>query len=119
MAKAQNVTEDVQKQVEEAVKPVIAFNKLFADTVEKTFAIQMNGLEALSQIGLKNWKESLEIQSADDFKAYAEKQQNVAKEYAEIISSKTAEVTEVNKNFVEESRKMVQDEMSKAGVKAA
>lgn len=106
-------------QIEAALAPVVAFNKLFIETAEKAMGLQVASMQKLSKIGFDNMNAVFNLQSAEDIKAYAEKQQNVAKEVAEIVTADVTQLGELNKNFLEDSRKLVEDNVKQATAKAA
>ena len=107
------------KQIEEALAPVVAFNKLFIETAEKALGLQVASMQKLSKIGFENMNAMFHVQNAEDIKAYAEKQQNVAKEVAEIVTADVQELGELNKSFLEDSRKLVEENVAQVAAKAA
>ncbi len=111
MAKTKQTT-----QIDEALAPVVAFNKLFIEAAEKAMGLQVASMQKLSQIGLDNLNAMFHVQTAEYIKVYAEKQQNVAKEVTEIV---TADVQELNKSLLEDSRKLVEENVKQATAKAA
>ena len=76
-------------------------------------------MQKLSKIGFDNMNAMFNLQNAEDVKAYAEKQQNVAKEVAEIVTAEVQELGELNKSFLEGSRKLVEDNVAQVTAKAA
>ena len=114
MAKTKQAT-----QIEEALAPVVAFNKLFIEAAEKAMGLQVASMQKLSKIGFDNMSAMFNLQSAEDIKAYAEKQQNVAKEVAEIVTADVTQLGELNKSLLEDSRKLVEDNVKQATAKAA
>ncbi len=114
MAKTKQAT-----QIEKALAPVVAFNKLFIETAEKAMGLQVASMQKLSKIGFDNANALFHVQSAEDVKGYAEKQQNVAKEVAEIVTSDVQQLGELNQNFLEDSRKLIEKNVEQATTKAA
>ena len=114
MAKSKQAT-----RIEEALAPAVAFNKLFIETAEKALGLQVASMQKLSKIGFENMNAMFHIQSAEDVKAYAEKQQDVAKKVADIVTADVQELGELNKVFLEDSRKLVEENVKQATAKAA
>lgn len=114
MAKTKQAT-----QIEDALAPVVAFNKLFIETAEKTLGLQVASMQKLSKMSFDNMNAMFNVQSAEDIKAYAEKQQNVAKEMAEIVTADLTQMGELNKSFLEDSSKLVEENVKQATAKAA
>lgn len=114
MAKTKQAT-----QIEEALAPAVAFNKLFIEAAEKAVGLQVASLQKVSKIGFDNLNAMFNVQSAEDIKVYAEKQQSVAKEVTEIVTADVQQLGELNKNFLEDSRKLVEDNVQQATAKAA
>lgn len=106
-------------QIEEALAPAVAFNKLFIEAAEKAMGLQVASMQKLSKIGFDNMNAVFNIQSAEDVKSYAEQQQNVAKEVAEIVTADVTQMGELNKSFLEDSRKLVEENVKQATAKAA
>lgn len=107
------------EQIQEALAPAVAFNKLFIEMAEKAMGLQVSSMQKLSQIGFNNMNAMFNIQSAEDVKSYAEQQQNIAKEVAEIVTADVSQMGELNKNFLENSRKLVEENVKQATAKAA
>jgi len=114
MAKTKQTT-----QIDEALAPVVAFNKLFIEAAEKAMGLQVASMQKLSQIGLDNLNAMFHVQTAEDIKVYAEKQQNVAKEVTEIVTADVQQLGELNKSLLEDSRKLVEENVKQATAKAA
>lgn len=106
-------------QIEESLAPFVAFNKLFIEAAEKAMGLQVASMQKLSKIGFDNMNAMFHVQSAEDIKGYAEKQQSVAKEVAEIVTADVQQLSELNQNFLEDSRKMVEVNVKQATAKAA
>ncbi|MGI9317120.1 MAG: phasin family protein [bacterium] len=92
------------KQFEAALAPVVAFNRLVVKNAETAFNMQMASLQAYAKLGLENMNAGLEVRNADDFKAYAEKQKNVAEEITAQITSDVKAFGELNAQFMEDAR---------------
>jgi phasin family protein len=107
------------KQIEDALSPVVAYNKLVIEASEKALALHVASVQKLAKIGFDNWNAVFNIKSADDVKVYAEKQQVVAKEVAEIVTVDVREIGELNQHFLEDSRKLAEDNIKVATTKAA
>jgi phasin family protein len=107
------------KQIEEAIAPVVAYNKLVIDAAEKTLALQLASVQKLAKLSFDNWNLIFNIKSAEDVKTYADKQQLVAKEVAEIVTVDARELGELNQHFLEDSRKFVEANVKQATAKAA
>jgi phasin family protein len=106
-------------QIEDAMAPVVAYNKLIIDASEKALALQVASIQKMAKISFDNWSTVFNIQSTDDVKVYAEKQQAVAKEVAKIVTSDVREIGELNQAFLEDSRKLAEDNIKAATAKAA
>jgi phasin family protein len=107
------------KQLEAALAPVVAFNKLVAKSAENAFNLQMASLQAFTTLGLANFNAGLEVRSADDFKVYAEKQKDVAQEIVTRVTSDVKEFGELNTKFIEDARKLSEENLKAASAKAA
>ena len=107
------------KQIEDALAPVVAYNKLVIEASEKALALQVASIQKLAKIGFDNWSAVFNIKSADDVKVYAEKQQAVAQEMTEIVTADVREIGELNQHFLEDSRKLAEDNIKAATAKAA
>ncbi len=102
------------KQLEAAIAPVVAFNKLVLKNAEQAFNMQIASLQAYAKMGLDNVSAGLEIRNADEFKAYAEKQKDVAKDFTAQMTSDAKAFGELNAKFFEEARTLTE-----ANIKAA
>ena len=107
------------KQIEDALAPVVAYNKLVIEASEKALALQVAFIQKLAKIGFDNWSAVFNIKSADDVKVYAEKQQAVAQEMTEIVTADVREIGELNQHFLDDSRKLAEDNIKAATAKAA
>jgi len=109
MAKATEI-----KQFESMMAPVIAFNKLVVANAETAFNMQFDTIQTLTKMGMDNVSASLEVRSADDLKAYAEKQKDVVQEVTSRITSDVKAFGELNAKFIEEARSLAEENVKKA-----
>ncbi|MGB5706078.1 MAG: phasin family protein [Arenicellales bacterium] len=109
------------KQFEAAIAPVVAFNQLVVKNAETAFNMQMASLQAYAKLGLENMSAGLEVRNPDDFKAYAEKQKNVAEEITARVTSDVKAFGELNAQFIEEARDLAENNVKtvSAAVKKA
>lgn len=107
------------KQIEDAFAPVMAYNALVINAAEKAVGLQVAMMQKLTKVGFDNFKAVMDIKSADELKTYAEKQQTVAKEVVEIVTEDARDLGELNQNLLEESRKLVENNIKLATAKAA
>lgn len=114
MAKPEQV-----KQVEEVLAPISEYNKLFAEVAEKSFDLQITTFEKLVKAGFENMNSVFNVQSTEDLKAYAEKQQRVAKNVADIIVADVTAQGELGKTFVEHSTKLIEKNFKMPNLKVA
>ncbi|MFK8067695.1 MAG: phasin family protein [Gammaproteobacteria bacterium] len=103
MAKTEQV-----KQIEQTIAPFTEYNALVSEVVEKSFDLQMSTFEKLVKTGFENMNSIFNVKSAEDIKAYAEKQQTVAKSVAEMIVADATAQGELGKTFVEHSTKLIE-----------
>ena len=106
------------KQIEAAMAPVVAFNKMIVKNAETAFNMQMASLQAYAKLGLENINAGLEVRNADDFKAYAEKQKDVAKEVTAQVTADVKAFSELNAKFLEEARTLTEANMKAAAESA-
>ena len=97
------------KQFEAAIAPVIAFNKLVVKNAEAAFNMQFESMKAIADMNMKNINDYLEVRSADDFKAYAEKQKDVAQEMTARVTSDIKAFGELNSKFFEDARVLTEE----------
>lgn len=106
-------------QIEDALAPIVAYNKLFIEASEKALGLQVASVQKLAKLSFENWNAVFHIKNAEDVKTYADKQQIVAKEVAEIVTTDARELGELNQHFLEDSRKLVEANVKQATAKAA
>ena len=97
-------------QLEAALEPVVAFNKLVVKNAEAAFNLQLASLRALAEVGVKNLNAGLDIANPADFRAYAEQQKDVAQEVAARLVEDARAYADLNASFIEQVR--VQAEQS-------
>ena len=97
------------KQFEAAIAPMVAFNKLVVKNAETAFNMQVESMKAIAQMNMKNINEGLEVRNADDFKAYAEKQKEVAQELTARVTSDIKAFGELNSKFFEDARALTEE----------
>ena len=102
------------KQFEAAIEPVVAFNKLVVKNAESALKLQFASLQALTNMGIKNLNAGLEVRTADDFKAYAEKQKDVAREVTERVTADAKAFGELNAEFISDTRALAEKNMKAA-----
>ncbi len=102
------------KSLESAMAPVVAFNKLVIKNAEEAFNMQIASLQTYTKMSLDNLNASLDVRDAEDVKAYAEKQKNMAQKITDQMASDTKAFSELNARFLEEARALTE-----ASVKAA
>ena len=108
------------KQLEAMVAPVVAFNKLVIKNAEAAFNMQMASIKAYADLSLDNINEGLEVMNVEDFKAYAEKQKDVAEKFTAQVTADVKAFGELNSKFFEEARTLAEDarEVAEENVKA-
>ena len=106
------------KQMEAAMAPVMAFNKMFMQNAEQAFNMQMASLQAYAKLGLDNINAGLEVRNADELKVYAEKQNDVAKEVTAQLTSDAKAFGELNAKFFDAARNLTEANMKAAAEKA-
>ncbi|MDE0280110.1 MAG: phasin family protein [Gammaproteobacteria bacterium] len=102
------------RQLEAALAPVVAFNKLVLRNAEKAFNMQITSLQAYAKVNLDNINAGLEVRNVDDFKVYAEKQKDVAKEITAQISADVKAFGELNAKFLEDTRTLTESNIKAA-----
>lgn len=102
------------KQLENAVAPVVAFNKLVIKNAEEAFNMQIASLQTYTKMSLENLNAGLDVRDPDEFKAYAEKQKDMAKEFTDQMAADAKAFGELNARFLEEARTLTE-----ASIKAA
>ena len=102
-----------------AFAPFLAYNTLVMETTEKAVALQISTFQKLSKIGFDNAKAAFDIKSAEELKTYADKQQAVAKNVTEIVTEDVRNLGELNKELLDNSRKLVEKNVKAASAKAA
>ena len=109
MAKANEM-----KQLDAAMAPVVAFNKLVMENAEQAFNMQIASLQAYAKLGMDNINAGLEVRNADEFKVYAEKQKDVAKELTAQMTSDAKAFGELNAKFFDAARSLTEANMKAA-----
>lgn len=102
------------RQLEAALAPVVAFNKLVLRNAEKAFNMQITSLQAYAKVNLDNINAGLEVRNVDDFKVYAENQKDVAKEITAQISADVKAFGELNAKFLEDTRTLTESNIKAA-----
>ncbi len=102
------------KTLEATIAPVVAFNKLVIKNAEQAFNMQINSLQAYAKMNIQNLNASLEVRNVDDFKAYAEKQKDVAKEFTAQMTADVKAIGELNARFLEEARNLTESNIKAA-----
>jgi phasin family protein len=113
MAKANEM-----KQIEAAMAPVMAFNKLLMKNAEQAFNMQVSSMQAYAKLGLDNINAGLEVRNADELKVYAEKQKDVAKEFTVQMTADAKAFGEMNAKFFDEARSLTEANMKAAAESA-
>ena len=96
------------KQLENAVAPVVAFNKLVIKNAEEAFNMQIASLQTYTKMNLDNLNAGLEVRDADEFRAYAERQKDMAREVTAKIASDARAFGELNARFLEDARALTE-----------
>lgn len=102
------------KQLENAIAPVMAFNKLVIRNAEEALNMQIVNLQTYAKMNLDNLNAGLDVRDADQFRAYAEKQKDMAREVTAKIAADARAFGELNARFLEDARALTE-----AGIKAA
>lgn len=106
-------------QLEQAFAPFMAYNTLVMEATEKVVAMQIATFQKLSKVGFDNAKAAFDIKSAEELKTYADKQQAIAKNVTEIVTEDARNLGELNKQLLDNSRKLVEKNVKAASAKAA
>ena len=107
------------KQLEAAIAPVVAFNKLVLANAENILNLQIASIQAYADLGIKNMSAGLEVRNADDFKAYAEDQKEVARKVTEQVTADVKAIGEINAKFIEDAKALAEENVKQATAKAA
>lgn len=102
------------KQLEAAIAPAVAFNKLVVKNAEQAFNLQIASLQAYARMNLENLNAGLEVRNAEDFKTYAEKQKDVAKEFTAQVTADVKAFGELNARFLEDARTLTETNIKAA-----
>ena len=102
------------KQFEAALAPVVAFIKLVMKNAESVFDMQVASVKAYAELGLHNINAGLDVASVEDFKAYAEKQKDVAQEVTARMTADAKALAELNTKFIEDARDLAEENMKSA-----
>lgn len=112
-------TKQVNEQVEKSFAgPVRNYTGLILDHAEKVAELQYNAVKAYMDLGLQQAREVLDIKDQNDIRAYVAKQPQVAQTVADRVRGDLEKVIELQKDFAEESRKVVEDSVSSAAKSA-
>ncbi len=114
MAKAKE-----NNELEAAVAPVVAFNKLIIKSVEDAFNLNMATMQTYTKLGLDNFNAGLGVGNADDLKVYAEKQKDLAQELTTRATSHVKELGELNGKFIEQARGLAEENIKGMTAKVA
>ncbi|MDR9480500.1 MAG: phasin family protein [Spiribacter sp.] len=110
--------DNFSKYTEQAEKMFMAptrdYAKLAMDYAEKMIDAQMTAARTYSEIGLSQARAALEIKDTNALQAYAEEQQKIAKDLTERVKGDAEKVVEMNQEFVNEARKIVEDNVKTA-----
>jgi len=96
------------------VGPARAYAKLAVDYTEKLVTAQIEATRAYTEVGLGQARAALEIKDTQGLQAYAEGQQKVAKDLGERVKGDAGKVVELNQEFVDEARKLVESNVKTA-----
>ena len=107
------------KQLDAALAPVVEFNKLLVKNAETAINLQFNSFRAFADMGLKNLTAGLQVVNADDFKVYAEKQKDVAREITEQVTADAKAIGELNTQFIAEARALTEQNVKATTAKKA
>ena len=107
------------EQLEAAMAPVVAFNKLVMENVEAAFNLQVQALQAYADMGMKNINAGLEIRNPDEFKAYAASQKDVAENVTAQMTADVKALGELNAKFIEKARTLAEENAKVVAAKAA
>ena len=114
MAKAKEA-----KQFEAALAPVVEFNKLVVKNAEAAFNLQIQSMQAFAQLGLKNMTAGLEVRNPEDLKTFAETQKGVAEEMTARVNADVKAFGELNTQFIDQTRTLVEQNVKTANTQAA
>ncbi len=106
------------KQLEAAIAPVVAFNKLVVKSAENAINLQFDSFKAFADLGLKNLNAGFEVRDADDLKAYAEKQKDLAQKITERVTADAKAYGELNTQFIDEARTLAEQNVKSVSAQA-
>ena len=94
------------KKFEEAFEPVIAFNKLLAETAEAAYNLQMESYQTFAKISMSNVNAGLQVHDLVSMIAYVEKQKANLQKANERILADTEALADLNAKFLESARNL-------------
>lgn len=106
--------ENKEQQLETAIPPVVAFNRLVAKNLEYAFNMQIASLQAYARLGMDNINAGLEVRNADGLKAYIENQKSVAQEVTNRAATDVKAYGELSAKFIEDARALSEESMKVA-----
>lgn len=107
--------QQVNEQFEKAfATPVRSYATLALDHAEKLAALQYSSAKAYMDLGLEQARSALDIKDQNDVQAFVSKQQKFAQTLADRVKGDMEKVVELQKDFADKSRKVVEDGVSSA-----
>lgn len=86
-------------EINKALAPVDAFNRLFIENVEKLVALQIASLQSYYALGFTNLKALLEVHDPEAFKAYIGKHQEFVRGVTSQLADDAQAVAELGGDF--------------------
>ncbi len=99
--------------------PTREYAKLAMSYAEKMIEAQMSAAKTYSEIGLNQARAALDIKDSSALQAYAQEQQEVAKDLTERVKGDAEKVVAMNQDFVNEARKLVESNVKTASETAS
>lgn len=106
--------QQVNQQFEKTFAPVRNYTNLALDHAEKLAELQYNAAKAYVNLGLEQARAALEIKDQNDVQAFVSKQQKLAQTVADRVKGDLEKVVELQKEFADGSRKVVESGVAPA-----
>jgi len=101
-------------EIEAALAPVQALNKLALDNAAKLFEMNFSAAKRVAEITLANAREMAEIKDPAAAQAFFAKQPETMKAFAEEAAADAQSVVKLGMEWSEEAGKLVADSVKKA-----
>ncbi|SDN90324.1 phasin family protein [Vreelandella arcis] len=99
--------------------PARAYAALSVDMTEKFFNAQLDAQKAYVDTSLSQARQLMSVKDAEGLRSYMEGQQKVAKEVAERLKSDADNVVSLQKDFVQQTQKITEDNIKQAKTAAS